>query len=134
MRPSVGIRLGTPQTPPKMSWTKTLTCTASSATLSRERSVCLHVDTRPLGGADRLVGGPGNDTAYGDDVLSRQRGRDWLYGGLGKDGLFAGPKGDRVFGNRGRDRLDGEAGRDRLDGGPQTDECEHGETVLNCEA
>jgi len=55
---------------------------------------------------DWLVGGAGNDTAYGYD------GNDRIDGGVGKDSLIGGLGDDRLNGEAGRDVLVGQTGND----------------------
>ncbi|SJM93542.1 DUF4347 domain-containing protein [Crenothrix polyspora] len=55
---------------------------------------------------DRLDGGFGDDTLYGD------KGQDYLRGGAGKDVLYGGEDGDYLNGDAGDDALFGDAGDD----------------------
>jgi hypothetical protein len=74
-----------------------------------------------LGGADRIKGGRGNDTLWGDlcDAPGRASGGDdRLHGNAGNDKLFGGGGNDRLNGGSGKDTLDGGKGDDRLTGGP----------------
>ncbi len=62
------------------------------------------------GGANRIVGGSGND------VLDGAAGNDLLLGGSGRDTLAGGDGNDALDGGIGRDALSGGAGRDTLFG------------------
>jgi RTX calcium-binding nonapeptide repeat (4 copies) len=66
-------------------------------------------------GADRLVGGPGNDDLFGDN------GADRIDGGKGNDSIAGGDGADVLVGGDGDDQLDGEAGPDVIRGGPGDD-------------
>jgi Ca2+-binding RTX toxin-like protein len=72
------------------------------------------------GGADGLIGGPGNDTLAGGD------GADWIYAGAGNDTLLGGADTDVLSGDAGDDRLLGDAGDDYLFGGDGADRLEGG--------
>jgi Ca2+-binding RTX toxin-like protein len=84
-----------------------------------------------MGGDDRLNGGDGNDTLFGDggNLYSSTGGNDTLEGGAGRDVLYgdwesasASQGGDDTLnGGDGADGLYGGSGRDRLDGGAGTD-------------
>jgi Ca2+-binding RTX toxin-like protein len=89
-----------------------------------------------VGGADRLYGGPDDDTLYGadgqdtlagedgNDTLIGERGRDLLLGAFdgwagevgGADKLYGGPDDDTLYGADGNDTLAGEDGNDVLVG------------------
>ena len=86
--------------------------------------------------ANRLGGGPGDDTIFGgdgggpDDALSGGPGDDRVHGGaggdlvLGGDGddfLDGGPGADELGGDGGNDRLAGRAGPDFIAGGTDSD-------------
>lgn len=88
-------------------------------------------------GDDRLTGGSGGETPFGDivlggggdDVVDLGSGGDVGSGGSGDDELSGGPGGDQLSGGRGDDRIDGGPGRDRCRGGPGGDtvDCERQE-------
>jgi Ca2+-binding RTX toxin-like protein len=90
-------------------------------------------------GADRALGGEGDDRLYldkgsdtgyggpGDDQLRGDAGADLLYGRSGRDSLYGSDGRDRLFGQRGVNRLDGGANRDRCRGGSRVS------TLLRCE-
>ena len=92
-----------------------------------------------LGGADRLVAGPGADTIFagpGSDQVFGLGGRDTLIGGLGADGIRGGRGADHLFGRRGPDNLHGGFGNDHLNGGRGIDTCRGGpgtDTLTRCE-
>ena len=70
-------------------------------------------------GDDRLHGGDGGDHLYGgrgEDLLHGDGGEDGLYGGKDADSLHGGDGDDRLYGGRGEDRLHGDGGDDRLYG------------------
>ncbi len=102
-------------------------------------------------GKDRLIGGTGNDSIYGDgspdyldgglgddqivgsgggDFIQGGAGNDKIYGGSGDDIINGGANNDRIYagigndtvaGDNGNDILYGEAGVDHLNGGGNTD-------------
>jgi hypothetical protein len=70
------------------------------------------------GGNDRLVGGRGNDTLYGDaggTLFFDQSGNDRLDGGSGSDQLY-GDAGELFGAQGGDDQLEGGSGSDNLFG------------------
>jgi Ca2+-binding RTX toxin-like protein len=85
------------------------------------------------GGANRIVGGSGNDVldgAAGNDLLRGGSGRDTLAGadgndvldgGTGRDALSGGSRDDTLFGRDFNDVLTGGVGNDVVDGGLGTD-------------
>lgn len=95
-----------------------------AATIQEPLEVPVHIDGGPGadalagsidGGAETLLGGPGNDSLSGRD------GDDVLDGGAGDDAVNGGAGSDTVHGGEGRDRLTGDDGaaieRDVIDGG-----------------
>ncbi len=75
-------------------------------------------------GQDFLAGGGGNDMVLGgkdDDTLTGNRGQDLLFGNLGNDILFGGKDSDFLDGGEGNDTLSGDMGQDFLTGGPGND-------------
>lgn len=66
-------------------------------------------------GANRISGGPGNDTLLG------AAGPDTIIGGSGRDFGNGGPGDDRFFGNAGPDSFRGFSGNDAASGGPGPD-------------
>ncbi len=66
-------------------------------------------------GADKILGGLGDDALFGD------AGADVLRGGQGDDDLFGGADADQMFGGLGDDALSGGAGVDVLRGGEGDD-------------
>lgn len=94
------------------------------------------------GGADKIVGGPGNDQLHGetgpdkikggpgddlldglsaDDQLFGEEGNDHLLGGFGHDTLFGGAGDDILNGGPAPDRVDGGDGNDQIHGGRAAD-------------
>jgi Ca2+-binding RTX toxin-like protein len=67
--------------------------------------------------ADRITGGEGNDSIYGDYIseTTRQPGNDVIDGGGGNDKLYANEGDDNISGGWGFDQIDGGAGRDTVD-------------------
>ncbi|WP_376093795.1 calcium-binding protein [Roseomonas sp. CCTCC AB2023176] len=85
-----------------------------------------------LGPDDRILGGGGNDTLYGDsegypwpgtgdDTLDGQRGDDVIACGRGDDIASGGSGNDALFGELGNDILYGSAGDDTISGGAGAD-------------
>ena len=75
-------------------------------------------DLRPngvVGGADRVISGPGNDVVYSGF------GADTIDAGTGNDTVFAGPGNDQVLGGDGLDSIDGGIGSDSINGGASSD-------------
>jgi Ca2+-binding RTX toxin-like protein len=81
---------------------------------------------------DRILGGDGADTIYGDhrlpqdprdghDTIDGQRGDDVILCGAGRDIASGGSGRDRLHGHAGNDTLYGAAGDDLLEGGPGAD-------------
>jgi Ca2+-binding RTX toxin-like protein len=73
---------------------------------------------------NRLTGGAGNDTLYGDagaDTLYGGGDDDELYGGAGDDKLHGEGNDDTLSGGDGNDTLDGGAGANQLTGGAGND-------------
>jgi hypothetical protein len=68
-------------------------------------------------GDDLILGGPGDDAAYGAD------GNDVLIGGPGDDRLWGGFHDDLLIGGPGDDILGGNSGHDSFQGGPGFDVC-----------
>ena len=71
-------------------------------------------------GDDKISGGNGGDSLYGDaglDTLSGDAGNDSLSGGEHDDVLFGGAGADSLYGDEGDDRLVGGVGDDYLNGG-----------------
>ena len=73
-------------------------------------------------GNDKILGGGGNDTIYGDDSVigssgnDTAGGNDTLKGDAGNDKIYGGFGNDSVFGGAGNDTIDGGAGNDTLYG------------------
>jgi Ca2+-binding RTX toxin-like protein len=75
-------------------------------------------------GQDFLTGDSGNDILFGgkdDDTLTGNRGQDMLFGNLGNDILYGGKDSDFLDGGEGNDILSGDMGQDFLTGGPGND-------------
>lgn len=85
-------------------------------------------------GSQEFVGGPGDDTVFGErgnDILRGGGGNDRLFGGIGDDLLEGGPGDDLLSGGFGADSIDGGEGSDFargdatidsiIDTGPATD-------------
>ncbi len=75
-------------------------------------------------GQDFLTGNSGNDILFGgkdDDTLMGNRGQDMLFGNLGNDILYGGKDSDFLDGGEGNDILSGDMGQDFLTGGPGSD-------------
>ena len=80
-------------------------------------------------GATTLIGGEGDDSAWGnlgDDLISGGSGNDWLAGNSGDDTLSGGTGNDRVEGLADNDLLSGGAGADSLSGGAGDDALDGG--------
>jgi Ca2+-binding RTX toxin-like protein len=70
-------------------------------------------------GSQEFVGGPGDDTVFGErgnDILRGGPGNDRLYGGIGDDLLEGGPGNDLLSGGFGADSIDGGEGSDFVRG------------------
>jgi Ca2+-binding RTX toxin-like protein len=70
-------------------------------------------------GSQEFVGGPGEDTVFGErgnDILRGGAGNDRLYGGIGDDRLEGGPGNDLLSGGFGADSIDGGEGSDFVRG------------------
>ena len=70
-------------------------------------------------GSQKFVGGPGDDTVFGErgnDILRGGEGNDRLYGGIGDDLLEGGPGNDLLSGGFGADTIDGGEGIDFVRG------------------
>jgi Ca2+-binding RTX toxin-like protein len=70
-------------------------------------------------GSQEFVGGPGEDTVFGErgnDILRGGAGNDRLYGGIGDDLLEGGPGNDLLSGGFGADSIDGGEGSDFVRG------------------
>ncbi|HEY0278182.1 MAG TPA: calcium-binding protein [Solirubrobacterales bacterium] len=70
-------------------------------------------------GSQEFVGGPGDDTVFGErgnDILRGGPGDDRLYGGIGDDLLEGGPGNDLLSGGFGADTIDGGEGSDFVRG------------------
>jgi hypothetical protein len=82
-------------------------------------------------GADRILGGTGNDMAYGfddNDFMAGEKGRDLIWGGF---------EDDVVVGGAGDDVLGGNTGVDRFWGGGDSDVCLRAspdEPTVGCES
>ena len=77
------------------------------------------------GGDDIAFGGEGNDWMHGqngDDDLPGDAGNDMLFGEAGDDKLYGGQGDDTLNGGEGNDVLRGGTGRDTLDGGAGDDQ------------
>jgi Ca2+-binding RTX toxin-like protein len=75
-------------------------------------------------GSQEFVGGPGNDTVFGErgnDILRGGPGNDRLYGGIGDDILEGGPGNDFLSGGFGADSIDGGEGSDFVRGDATVD-------------
>ncbi len=75
-------------------------------------------------GATTLIGGEGDDVAWGnvgDDLVSGGSGNDWLAGNSGDDTLSGGTGNDRMEGLADNDVLSGGDGADSLSGGAGSD-------------
>ena len=94
-------------------------------------------------GSDRIFGGNGNDTLYGDlgvnlndnsdiipayslaftmnDTIGGGAGNDKIYGNLGNDKLYGDEGNDEIWGGNGDDEIWGGAGDDILNGGLDKD-------------
>ena len=89
---------------------------------TNRRLVTLRNETQ--GGADTLLGGDGDDYAYGgaaNDDIQGGAGADALFGDLGDDKIAGGIGDDHLYGGSGNDSLDGEAGADIAYGGDGDD-------------
>lgn len=99
------------------------TTTSNNHTIYSLAYTNANAEGNPIGGADILYGGAGNDWMFGN------QGRDMLDGGVGTDVLFGGEDGDTLLGRDGDDELYGNAGvdsplndgNDYLDGGAGND-------------
>ncbi|MGL4487986.1 MAG: calcium-binding protein [Rhizobiaceae bacterium] len=80
------------------------------------------------GGADKFIGGDGDDRADGG------AGSDNMNGGAGGDFLFGGADADALFGGSGSDLLNGGAGGDVLNGGQNTDRADYGNAAAGVTA
>ncbi len=58
----------------------------------------------------------------GNDVVSSDKGQDWLVGDLGNDQLLGGLGKDHIMGGMGNDVITGGADKDWLTGGTGTDQ------------
>lgn len=75
-------------------------------------------------GSQEFVGGPGDDTVFGErgnDILRGGAGNDRLYGGIGDDLLEGGPGDDILSGGFGADAIDGGEGSDLVRGDATVD-------------
>jgi hypothetical protein len=89
---------------------------------TNRRLVTLRDET--LGGVDTLIGGTGDDYAYGgagNDVIRGGDDADALFGNLGDDDIGGDDGDDHLYGGSGNDLLNGNAGADIAYGGDGDD-------------
>jgi Ca2+-binding RTX toxin-like protein len=99
------------------------TIVASSAAASTGREQCTTPPHCGVG-SQEFVGGPGDDTVFGErgnDILRGGPGNDRLYGGIGDDLLEGGPGNDLLSGGFGADTIDGGEGSDFVRGDATVD-------------
>lgn len=79
---------------------------------------------------DRLTGGEGNDTIWGENgfnTLAGEAGNDEILGGIDNDTIYGGNGNDTINGSQGDDNLSGDLGNDILNGGDGGDILDGGE-------
>ncbi|HEX4752765.1 MAG TPA: calcium-binding protein, partial [Solirubrobacterales bacterium] len=99
------------------------TIVAASVAASTAKELCATPPHCGVG-SQEFVGGPGNDTVFGErgnDILRGGAGNDRLYGGIGDDVLEGGPGNDVLSGGFGADSIDGGEGSDFVRGDATVD-------------